>query len=175
MVWTGLHHGDGTYIFNLLRVFCLLQNTGTITDFNQSSILCVTLQRQHYYIRNTMVPIWEQKQNIMAICQMVAWRNKCYPVVTYQLYWIQHVINVFGHSTLWSSFCSVMNLGVVAVSVENGTNVFQTHVFDIRWLCAIMEIVVCYILCVRAMVRSRTQNYSIGICCFSVMAHIIKA
>jgi len=53
-VWTCMHHEDGAYNFNLFRVFCLLQNTGTITDFNQNSRLCVTLQRQHY-MRNRMV------------------------------------------------------------------------------------------------------------------------
>jgi len=55
MVWTGMHHGDGTYNFSLFIVICRLQNTSTITDFNQNSRLCVTLQRQHYYVRNTMV------------------------------------------------------------------------------------------------------------------------
>ena len=54
MVWTGMHHGDGTYNLSLLIAICRLQNTSTITDFNQNSRLCVTLQRQHYYVRDTM-------------------------------------------------------------------------------------------------------------------------
>ena len=54
-VWTGMHHENGAYNFNLFRVFCLLQNTGTITDFNQNSRLSVTLQSQHHYVRNRMV------------------------------------------------------------------------------------------------------------------------
>ena len=55
MVWTGMHHRDGTYNFSLFIVICCLQNTSTIPDFNQNSRFCVTLQRQNYYIRNTMV------------------------------------------------------------------------------------------------------------------------
>ena len=50
-----MHHDDGVYNFNLFRVFCLLQNTGTITDFNQDSRFCVMLQSQHHYVRNRMV------------------------------------------------------------------------------------------------------------------------
>jgi hypothetical protein len=54
-VFTCIHHEEGACNFNLFRVFCLLQNTGTITVFNQNSRLCVTLQRQHNYMRNRMV------------------------------------------------------------------------------------------------------------------------
>jgi hypothetical protein len=75
-----MHHENGAYNFNLFRVFCLLQNPGTITDFKQNSRLCVTLQRQHHYVRNTMVNTEEtahgayvrtKKQNIMTICHMI--------------------------------------------------------------------------------------------------------
>ena len=78
------------------------------------------------------------------------------------------MINTLGHFTNCGTFCSVVNLGLVSVSLENGTNVFQTYMFDIRSFCAVMEIVVCYTLCIRAMVRSKTQDYSAGICYFAV-------
>jgi hypothetical protein len=49
-VWTGMHHENGAYNFNLFRVFCLLQNTGTITDFNQNSRLWLKIEKHEPYL-----------------------------------------------------------------------------------------------------------------------------
>ena len=75
-VFTCIHHEEGACNFNLFRVFCLLQNTGTITVFNQNSRLCVTLQRQHYYMRNIMVNTEETAHGAYVRTQnRISWKS----------------------------------------------------------------------------------------------------
>ena len=183
-VWTGMHHEDGAYNFNLFRVFCLLQNTGTITDFNQNSRLCVTLQRQHYYMRNTMANTAEishgayvRTQNRIS-WQSVRWLSKALLRSRLSLTeWMvtdRHISALLNSST-WSmswDTSHIVALSVqwwISVSIENDTNIFKTHVFDSRLFCAVMGIVFHlngYRSCIGAMVISKTQDYSICISCY---------